>query len=109
MPLAVLLAGLLILALVSALKPEHFDTAVYQVTNQAETYSNVKEIGAVLYTEYVYPFELAAVLLLVAIIAAVSLAFRGKRPGGKSQHIAQQVAVNPKDRVRLVNIPTEKK
>ncbi|MDF3055015.1 MAG: nuoJ [Gammaproteobacteria bacterium] len=109
LPLAVLVLGLFIIAAVSALKPEYFDPDVYQVVTQPENYSNTKALGAVLYTEYVYPFELAAVLLLVAIISAICLAFRGKRPGGKAQRISEQLVVRRKDRVSLINMPSEKK
>ena len=70
-------------------------------------YSNTEALGAVLYTEYVYPLELAAVLLLVAIIAAIALTMR-QRPGLKKQNIAKQVAVRAEDRVRLVKMKTEK-
>ena len=65
--------------------------------------SNTKLLGSVLYTEHVYAFELAAVILLVAIVAAISLTMR-RRPGLKVQNIAQQVAVNRDDRVRLVKV-----
>ena len=64
-------------------------------------YSNTRELGAVLYTEHVYAFELASVVLLLAIVAAITLTMR-KRPGLKVQDIAKQVAVNRDDRVRLV-------
>lgn len=101
-PLAVLVLGLLLIAVISVMSPEHFSEQIYRVTPQPDTYSNVKALGAVLYTDYFYPFELAAVLLLVAIVAAICLVFRGKRTGGKAQRIAQQVAVRPEDRVRLV-------
>lgn len=63
--------------------------------------SNTRELGEVLYTQYVYPFELAAVVLLVAIVAAISLTLR-RRPGLKPQDVAKQVAVRREDRVRLV-------
>ena len=66
-----------------------------------EDYSNTRALGEVLYTQYVYPFELAAVLLLLAIVAAISLTMR-KRPGLKPQDVAKQVAVRREDRVRLV-------
>jgi len=66
-----------------------------------EGYSNTKALGAVLYTEHVYAFEIAAVILLLAIVAAITLTMR-KRPGLKQQNIARQVAANPKDRVRIV-------
>jgi NADH-quinone oxidoreductase subunit J len=73
-----------------------------------EGYSNTKALGAVLYTEHVYAFEIAAVILLLAIVAAITLTMR-KRPGLKVQDIAAQVAVRAKDRVRIVKMDAEKK
>ena len=73
-----------------------------------EGYSNTKALGAVLYTEHVYAFEIAAVILLLAIVAAITLTMR-KRPGLKVQNIAAQVAVRAKDRVRIVKMDAEKK
>jgi NADH-quinone oxidoreductase subunit J len=70
-------------------------------------YSNTAELGKVLYTEYVYAFELAAVLLLIAIIAAISLTMR-KRANLKQQDVAKQVAVRREDRVRVVQVAAEK-
>jgi NADH-quinone oxidoreductase subunit J len=82
------------------------------VTNGAQMkpagYSNTAELGKMLYTDYVYPFELAAVLLLIAIVAAISLTMR-KRPGLKYQNVAKQVAVRSEDRVRIVKVPAERK
>jgi len=69
-------------------------------------YSNTLELGQVLYTRYAYPLELAAMLLLVAIIAAITLTLR-HRPGYKQQDIAAQVAVRAKDRLRLVKMDPE--
>jgi NADH-quinone oxidoreductase subunit J len=69
--------------------------------------SNTAEIGAVLYTEYVYPFQLAAVVLLIAIVAAISLTMR-RRPGLKVQDISAQVSARAADRVRLVSMPPER-
>ena len=66
-------------------------------------YSNTAELGRVLYTEYVYAFELAAVLLLIAIIAAISLTMR-KRPNLKQQDVARQVAVRAEARIRIVKV-----
>ena len=71
-------------------------------------YSNTLELGRVLYTRYAYPFELAAVLLLVAIVAAISLTMR-HRAGLKQQDINRQVAVRPEDRVRIVKMDAEKR
>jgi NADH-quinone oxidoreductase subunit J len=70
------------------------------VARSAEV-SNTRELGEVLYTQYVYPFELASVVLLVAIVAAITLTMR-RRPGLKPQDVAKQVAVRREDRVRLV-------
>jgi NADH-quinone oxidoreductase subunit J len=70
-------------------------------------YSNTAELGKVLYTEYVYSFELAAVLLLIAIVAAISLTMR-KRANLKQQDIAAQVAVRREDRVRIVKVDAER-
>ena len=69
--------------------------------------SNTTELGAAIYTKYLYPFELAAVLLLVAIIAAIVLTMR-HRQGLKVQDIGAQVAVRREDRVRVLKMPAEK-
>jgi len=69
-------------------------------------YSNTAELGAVLYTEYVYPFELAAFVLLLAIIAAIVLTMR-RRPNLKVQDVSKQVAVRRDDRVRIVKMDAE--
>jgi len=73
----------------------------------AEGVSNTGQIGAVLYTDYVYPFQLAAVVLLIAIVAAIALTMR-RRPGVRVQDIGRQVAVKAADRVRLVSMPPER-
>lgn len=70
-------------------------------------FSNTEQLGRLLYTEYVYPFELAAVILLVAIVAAIALTMR-RRPGLKVQDVARQVRVRREDRVRLVSMDAEK-
>jgi NADH-quinone oxidoreductase subunit J len=72
------------------------------------TYSNTLELGRVLYTRYAYPFELAAMLLLVAIVAAIALTMR-RRAGLKQQDIAAQVAVRRANRLRIVKMEPEKR
>jgi len=74
----------------------------------AADHSNTAELGQVLYTTYVYPFELAAVLLLVAIVAAIVLTMR-KRQGLKLQDVGAQVATRREDRVRLVKMQAERR
>ena len=71
-------------------------------------YSNTRDLGAVLYTEYAYPLQLAAVILLIAIVAAIALTMR-RRAGHKVQDIAAQVAVRAVDRVSLAKIKSEKR
>ncbi len=73
-----------------------------------DDYSNLKEIGMVLYTDYAYPFEISAVMLLTAIVAAISLSHR-KPKNRKSQDPSQQIAVVAKDRMKLVKMASEKK
>ncbi len=73
-----------------------------------EGYSNTKELGSVLYTEHVYSFEIAAVILLVAIIAAIALTFR-RRTGTKHQNISDQVKVQAKDRLKVIDMKSERK
>ena len=74
----------------------------------AAGYSNTKELGGVLYTVYAYPFEIAAAILLVAIVAAIALTMR-RRPQTKYQDPAQQVMINRGERIRLVKMAAEKK
>jgi NADH-quinone oxidoreductase subunit J len=74
----------------------------------AADYSNTAELGAVLYTEYVYPFEIAAAILLVAIIAAIALTMR-RRPDTKYIDPSEQVRVRREDRVRLVSMESAPK
>ena len=69
-------------------------------------YSNTKALGRIVYTDYVYPFELAAVVLLVAIVAAIALTLR-RRKDSKYQDPAKQVSVRRAERVRLVSMPPE--
>lgn len=71
-------------------------------------YSNTQALGSVLYDEYVLPFQLAAVVLLIAIVAAIVLTMR-HRPGYKQQDISAQVAVRKRDRIRILKIEPEKR
>ena len=71
-------------------------------------YSNTRELGRLLYTFYVYPFEIAALILLVAIVAAIALTMR-RRKDTKYQNPKKQIGVKRADRVRMVKMPAEKK
>lgn len=69
-------------------------------------FSNVQAVARLLFTDYVYPFELASVILLVGIVAATALTLRGKRKS-KSVSPSEQVFVKAKDRIRVVRMPAE--
>jgi NADH-quinone oxidoreductase subunit J len=102
-----IVAGVVVFEIVAVVWTSSLGTPVDQaVAPHAADYSNTAELGKLLYTEYVYPFELAAVLLLIAIVAAISLTMR-KRAGLKLQNIAKQVAVRREDRVRIIKMPAE--
>jgi len=80
---------------------------VEEPTRHIAGYSNITELASDLYTTYVYPFELAAVLLLIAIIAAITLVHR-KESRSKRQNISEQVSAQASDRVRLASISSTK-
>ena len=109
LPLGLAVAVIVVLELSMVLGPENFglDMIAAPVAHTQE-FSNTKAIGMILYTDYVYPFEIAAVILLVAIIAAIALTFR-RREGTKSQKPEEQVAVRREDRVRIVKMKSEKR
>ncbi|HEY0907531.1 MAG TPA: NADH-quinone oxidoreductase subunit J, partial [Methylophilus sp.] len=69
-------------------------------------FSNTAALGKVLYTDYLLPFELAAVVLLVAMVAAIVLTLR-ERADNKSMNPAEQVKVKRQDRLRIVSMPAE--
>jgi NADH-quinone oxidoreductase subunit J len=107
LPLGVVV-GLLIVLEMGSLVWLRFDPARYPPpADPGAGYSNTKELGRILYTDYVYPFELAAIVLLVAIVAAIALTMR-KRKDTKYQDPARQVVVRREERVRLVSMPAEK-
>ena len=109
LPYGGLVAVLLVIELVVVLNSPQFGLGeMPDPVGQAADYSNTRELGRLLYTTYVYPFEIAALLLLVAIIAAIALTMR-KRKDTRYQNPAQQVSVQAKDRLRVVKMPAERK
>src|SRR6202012_3576123 len=72
----------------------------------AAVMSNTQLIGKVIYTDYIFAFEVAGLVLLVAIIAAISLTIRDKKDK-KTQTVSQQVKVRAQDRVRIVKMKSE--
>jgi NADH-quinone oxidoreductase subunit J len=104
MPLALLVGGIMVAEMVAILSNKYFGQTPKQIP---AGYSNTKELGRVLYTQYAYAFEIAAVILLVAIIAAIALTLR-KRKDSRSQDPAEQVKARREERVRLVSMPSER-
>src|ERR687897_935043 len=101
LPLALIVGGIMVLEMVAVLAFRIWGVEPVEV---APGYSNTKELGRVLYTQYAFAFEIAAVLLLVAIIAAIALTLR-KRKDSRSQDPSSQVRVRRQDRVQLVSMP----
>ena len=105
LPAALVVGGLMAFEMISVLAYR-----VYGMPRPNErplSYSNTKELGRLIYTDYVYAFEIAAVVLLVAIIAAIALTLRGRKDS-RHQDPSQQVRARRGERVRLVSMPAEK-
>jgi NADH-quinone oxidoreductase subunit J len=109
LPVGLTVAALMILEMYLVLRSKYFDAeSMPAPARRSSDYSNTRELGSVLYTDYVYAFEIASVILVVAIIAAIALTLR-KRPETKMQNPAEQVKVRRADRVRLVKMESEPK
>jgi len=107
LPVGALVALLIIVQLAMVLGPGTFGLErVPAPAALPADYSNTEALGVLLYTVYVYPFEISAVILLVAIVAAIALTMR-RREGLRKQSPHDQVRVRREDRVRLVKMPAE--
>ena len=106
LPLAIVVGGIMVFEMVVILAGRYFGIAT-RAREFPAGYSNTKELGRVLYTDYAYAFEIAAVILLVAIIAAIALTLR-RRKDSRSQDPSMQVRARREERVRLVSMPAEK-
>ena len=104
LPVGLAVAGIVAVEMILALQSGTFHVAQSGTSLPA---NNTEALGALLYTDYVYPFEIAAVILVVAIVAAIMLTLR-RRTGVKKQDVGQQVQVRRADRVRLVKMKAEK-
>ena len=106
LPLGGLVGLLMVGEMAVVLSGRYFGLANLPPQNLPANYSNTKELARLLYTDYAYPFEIASVILLVAIIAAVMLTLR-RRKDNKAMHSSDQIAVKAKDRMRLVKMAPE--
>ena len=107
LPVGIGIAVVVLAELVIVLGGDRLDLIPVPEPHPAD-YSNTRELGAVLYTVYVYPFEIASIILLVAIVAAIALTLR-HRPGRRGQRPEDQIRVRRADRVRLVRMPAERR
>ena len=106
LPLGIVVALIMFVMMVSVITGGILSgDGVVEPIAKAADYSNTKALGRVLYTEYVFAFEIAAVILLVAIVAAISLTMR-KRTYTKYQNPSAQIRVTKKDRLRIVKMPS---
>ncbi len=105
LPLALVVGGIMVGEMILVLGGRIFGVSVPKPL--PADYSNTKELGRVLYTQYAYAFEIAAVILLVAIIAAIALTLR-RRKDTRAQDPSEQVRARREERVRLVSMPSEK-
>lgn len=103
LPLGILVSVLIVVEMIAVVNAPQFNVMAGDI---AET-SNTRMLGRLLYTVYVYPFEIASVLLTVAIVAAITLTLREQKR--KTQNPGWQVKVRREDRIRLVELPKNKR
>lgn len=106
LPIGAAVALVMIVELVMVVGAQQVEPAVRIAAEAGPEVANTQALGVVLYTAYLYPFELAALVLLVAIIAAILLTHR-RRAGAKHQEVGRQVVVRKSDRLRVLNMPDE--
>ncbi len=107
LPIGGLVAILMALSMGLVINAGEFGLVSDSIQRHSADYSNTAELGMTLYTHYLYPFEIAGAILLVAIIAAIALTMRGPR-SSKAQKPGDQVAVKSTDRLRIVKMKVEK-
>lgn len=109
LPIGAVVAVIMVVEMIFVLSGRYFGSEVMPAPPEPSAgYSNTKELARLIYTDFIYPFELASVVLLIAIVAAIALTMR-KRKDSKHIEPSQQIAVKRKDRVRIVSMPAEKK
>lgn len=108
LPFAVIIMALFIGLILYVLGPSHLSAGSAHLAHYGPNYSNVEQLGTLLFTKYIYPFEIAGLILLVAIIGAISLAFFGRKPGTRAQRVGEQLKANKQDRLRIVSMEAKK-
>ena len=107
LPLGAMLGLVMVLEMGLVLGSKYFQVPLSEAAVEPGI-SNTRELGALLVTDYVFPFELAAVILLVGMVAAVVLTFRGGPKRSRVPNPSTQLYVKAKDRVRVLQMPVEK-
>jgi len=109
LPVGALVAGVMVVEFAAVMMSDRFDSqSLPRPAGHGPDYSNTKELGLILYTDYVFAFEVAGLILLVAIVAAIVLTMR-RRPNTRYQSPSEQVKVNKSERLRIVSMPAEKR
>ncbi len=108
LPVGLLVGLIMLVEMVFLITQRYFRSEGYPVPPRSgPEYSNTEGLGRVLYSEYLFQFEIAAIILLVAIVAAISLTMR-RRPETRYQAPSVQVNVTKAERLRVVQMPSEK-
>jgi NADH-quinone oxidoreductase subunit J len=102
LPLGILIAVLFVGQIIwLLLENQNIIPELSALVRHGPDYNNTAELGLALYTHYLFPFEIAGVILLVAIVAAIALTFRGGK-GLRKQDVSEQVKVTKADRLKIV-------
>ena len=108
LPVGILVGLVMLIEMVFLITQRYFKADQFPPpTAAAAEYSNTEELGKLLYSEYLFQFEVAAVILLVAIVAAIALTMR-RRPDTKYQKPSEQIATSKAQRLKVVQMPSEK-
>ncbi|MFK7857235.1 MAG: NADH-quinone oxidoreductase subunit J [Granulosicoccus sp.] len=110
LPVGLLVGAIMLAEMIFLITQRYFKADQYPIPERAtaDQLSNTETLGRLLYDDYLFQFEIAAIILLVAIVAAIALTMR-RRPDTKYQSPAQQIEASKKDRLRIVQMPSEKR
>ncbi len=109
LPLGVIVVALFVGLMLLILGGKQLGFVSILPTSHGPNYSNVVEVGMALFTNYLYAFEIAGLILLVAMVSAISLAFYGRKPGTKSQKISRQLQASKNTGLRIIKMKAETK
>lgn len=110
LPVGLLVGAVMLVEMIFLITQRYFKSDQFPapVRASADQQSNTEMLGELLYSQYLFQFEIAAIILLVAIVAAIALTMR-RRPDTKYQTPAVQIAASKKNRLRVVQMPSEKR